>query len=39
VKKTKEIHLAGNDLNQAATPVMQSKEVATGAVQNAAVQH
>jgi hypothetical protein len=37
-EKTKEIHLAGNDLNQAAMPVRRSKEVSSGAVQNAGLQ-
>jgi hypothetical protein len=37
-EKTSGIHLAGNDLNQAATPVTRGKEVSSGAVPNAALQ-
>jgi polygalacturonase len=37
-EKTKEIHLAGNDLKQATMPVMRSKEVSSSAVQDAAAQ-
>jgi polygalacturonase len=37
-QRTKEIHLAGNDLNQAATPVVRGEEVSSSAVHNSSLQ-